>query len=116
MDGATLAGMSTWFECPYLYAPVELTDERYTHISQEHADFVPYVARLEEVLRDPDAIRRSSRDARIRLFARWYDDIVRGKYVIVVVVADPPPPQRHWIATAYMANRLMGGTTEWMRS
>jgi hypothetical protein len=41
--------------------------------------------------------------------------VERGKYVIVVVVTDEAPDVRHWIDTAYMANRLTGGTEEWAR-
>jgi hypothetical protein len=51
-----------------------------------------------------------------KLFARWHDDLRVGKHVVVVVVTDRGPAERHWVATAYIARKLSGGTVEWTRS
>src|SRR5687768_4498858 len=96
-----------WFSCPYLGALVELTDERAQHISETHPELLPdHLAALEVTLANPDQIRTSSRLAGARLFARWFDVIRDGKYVVAVVVADPPPSGRAWVVTAYLARRL----------
>lgn len=107
--------MSRLFDCPFLATQVELTDERLLHIKSERTEFGPYIDRLASVLGDPDVIRKSNRDPATRLFARWYDDVRLGKYVIVVVVSHEDP-DRHWVVTAYLANRPTGGTTEWAKS
>jgi hypothetical protein len=106
-----------WLVCPYLGAPVELTDERERHIAQTHPDLLPdFRAALDLTLADPDQVRASSRLAGTRLFARWFDQIKGGKHVVMVVVSDPLPAGRSWIITAYLARRLSGGAIEWTRS
>ena len=103
--------------CPYLGVPVELTDERTQHITDTHPELRPdHLPALELTVSDPDQIRTSSRLVGARIFARWFDDIRDGKYVVGVVVADPPPSGRAWIVTAYLARRLSGGTIEWTRN
>jgi hypothetical protein len=106
-----------WIPCPYLAAPVELTDEREQHIAQGHPDLLPdYRAALDLTLADPDQVRTSNRLAGGHLFARRFEDIRDGKYVVVVVVSDPPPTGRAWVVTAYLARRLSGGAIEWTRN
>jgi len=103
--------------CPYLGGEVELTDERESHIAEQHPDLLPaYRDKIAETLADPDQIRRSPRFGSARLFARWFDDVRSGKHVVVVVVSDPAPAARHWVITAYIARKLAGGITEWARS
>jgi hypothetical protein len=96
---------------------VELTDERERHIAERHPDLLPeHLDRIEETLADPDQIRRSARARNARLFSRWYDTILSGKYVVVVVVSESDPRGRHWIITAYLARKLAEGEIEWPRS
>ena len=105
------------FPCPYLNAVVELTEERERHIAERHPDLLPkYLAQVAQVLADPDEVRRSQRFGMARLFARWFDSVRSGKYVVVVVVSEPSPRDRHWIVTAYMARGLAGGGVEWKRN
>jgi hypothetical protein len=106
----------THFACPYLGMEVELTDERERHIAEGHPDLLPeYREQLAETIADPDEVRRSDRFGRARLFSRWYDDVRRGNYIVVVVVSDLGSNKRHWIITAYLARKLLGGETEWKR-
>jgi hypothetical protein len=106
-----------WLTCPSLNAPVEFTDEREQHITTGHPDLLPgHRSALEHTLADPDQVRISARLAGVRLFARWFDQIRNGKYVVVVVVSDPAPARRAWIVTAYLARRLSGGAIEWTRN
>lgn len=105
------------FSCPYLKAEVDLTEERERHIEARHPDLLPaYRERIAEVLDDPDAIRRSIRFGRARLFSRCYTDLQGHRYVVVVVVSDPAPRGRNWIITAYMTETLVHGEVEWTRS
>jgi hypothetical protein len=107
--------MATKFACPYLNTHVELTDEREAHIAGEHPEIDS--AHIAETLDQPDSVRRSARASNSRLFVRWYDDLVGGKYAVVVVVTDPPPSDRRWIVTAYPATKLSRrGAVEWEKS
>lgn len=103
--------------CPYLGAEVELSVERERHIRDHHPDLLPeHRIRIMEVVGEPDQVRRSSRMGNARLFARWFDDLRGGKYVVVVVVSDPGCKPRSWIITPYLARKLKEGEIEWERS
>jgi hypothetical protein len=105
------------FQCPYLNATVELTEEREAHIRDRHPDLLPaYRERIAPVLADPDRIYRSGRFGGARLFVRWYTDIGNGKNIVVVVVSELGTAERHWIITAYLTSRLTEGDPEWTRS
>ncbi|MBI4197798.1 MAG: hypothetical protein HY533_01645 [Chloroflexi bacterium] len=102
--------------CFYLRGDVELTEEREHHIVDRHPDFLPAHRRLlDETLAHPDSVWISGRFANARLFARWYNELSGGKYVVVVVVSDISP-SRHWIITAYIVRNLVSGVLEWERT
>ena len=44
------------------------------------------------------------------------DGVRGGKFVVVVVVTEAGPAGRHWIVTAYIARKLVGGNVERKRS
>jgi hypothetical protein len=105
------------FYCPYLRADVELTAEREGHILRRHPELADgHLNSIKETLGRPDQIRRIGGGSAVRMFSRWYDDILKGKHVVVVVVSDPPPAHRYWIVTAYVARRLTSGGVEWQQS
>ena len=103
-----------WFLCPYLVGEVELTDERQCHIAARHPDLFPrYRDRIIDTLLAPDRVRKSSRVTNVRLFSRWFGDILGGKHIIVVVMSKCIEAGRHWIVTAYITRKLTKGETEW---
>ncbi len=105
------------FPCPHLRGPVELSEERERHVAERHPELLPEGRhRIAETLADPETVRRSPRMGNARLFSRWYDDLRAGKHVVVVVVSQSGDSGRHWIITAYIARRLVGGEIEWERS
>lgn len=105
------------YPCPYLGSEVELSEERESHIAIHHPDLMPrHKDQVKDTLADPDNIRRSKRFPNARLFAKWYDDLIRGKYVVVVVVSESQPRERNWIVTAYVTNRIPEGDAEWNRN
>lgn len=108
------------FLCPYLRGEVELTDEREQHITQKHPDLDK--ERIAQTLQAPELVIRSNyalsntqSAADTRLFARWYDDPYKRRYVVVVVVTDPAPVIRHWVITAYRARKVPQGEILWKR-
>jgi hypothetical protein len=107
--------MARWFECPYLGGEVELTDEREVHILTRHPDVLPdNIDRISETLSQPEAVRVSPQDADARLFGRWYDDFLDGKYLNVVVKLDPTG--RNWILTAHPSESPVRGEVLWART
>lgn len=106
-----------FLSCPYLTCEVELSDERERHICDHHPDLLPdHRGRIIETVRDPDAVRRSSRGGNARLFTKWFDGLRGGKYVVVVVVGDADAMTHPWIITAYIARKLAEGEIEWQTS
>ena len=107
----------TKFPCPYLGGEVELSDERERHIAEHHPDLLPaHKDRIGDTLADPDQVRRSDRFGNARLFAKWYDDLLKGKHVVVVVVSEAQPRDRNWIVTAYVTGKIAEGDEEWKRN
>lgn len=105
------------FFCPYLEHTVELTDERLEHICHVHPELSSiYESALYLTLNEPDQVRQSSRFKQAKLFTRWFDSILDGKYIVVVVVHSVEESERYWIITAYVARKLSGGKIEWQRS
>ena len=105
-------GSMELFDCPYLGAVVELTDEREAHIHEQHDELLPGLYRfLRETLEFPHVIQRSTNNARI--FSRWHTNLRNGKYLIVIVGAQAYPTTRHFIITAYPSDELRPGEIEW---
>ena len=85
LPAARMAPMPSQFDCPYLGAQVELTDEREAHIAQKHERvFAEGDALIARVLATPDVIRRDARTPETLLFTRWYDDLAGSKHAVVV--------------------------------
>jgi hypothetical protein len=108
----------TYFPCSYLESLVELTDERESHIANQHPDLLPdHRQCIADTLADPDQVRRSSRFGNARMFSRWFESLRGGKYTVVVVVSELEPSERYWIITAYIARKLAkGGDVEWTKN
>ena len=105
--------MPEFFYCPYLGGEVEVTDERYAHVVDSHADFaLAYWTRAGETIQGPDRVIRRKQDGGAVMFYRWYDDI--GKHVVVVVRRDSN--RRHWLVTAYMTRDIARGELLWVKS
>ena len=79
---------------------IELTDERWHHIVQFHADLRPYVRQFATALIDPSRISRSTSDRKVVIFYRWLPKA--GKYLAIVVKTN----QRNFILTAYLTNKI----------
>jgi hypothetical protein len=103
--------------CPYLTSHVELSTEREMHIAENHPDLLPeYREYIGDILLEPDQVRLSARFKNARLFTRWFESIHGGKYIVVVVISETKPSKRHWVITAYMARKVVGGEIEWKRN
>lgn len=89
---------------------VRLTDERLAHIL-EHPEMKGMEAEIEQVLQQPQLVRRSRSDAAVRLFYEFYArTIVGGKWLCVVVkygVSDA------FVVTAYLTDAPKAGEDLW---
>lgn len=90
---------------------IELTDERWYHITKEHPEVKEYREKIQEVLTSPDYIKKSSRDAKVLLYYKYYRDIFVGKFLLVVVKKD----LRSFILTCYITDAIKRGETLWER-
>ncbi|MBI3813824.1 MAG: hypothetical protein HY279_05070 [Nitrospinae bacterium] len=88
---------------------VELTDERWLHIMKEHPEVARHKEKIQEVLANPDYAKKSSRDAEVLLYYRFYDDISNGKYMLVVAKKG----FRSFILTCYITDTIKKGVTSW---
>ena len=105
--------MPEFYRCPFLGGLVEVTDERYAHVLDGHADLA--VGRWERVaatLETPDLVIRSSQRNNGTVFAKWYDDL--RKNILAVVISDANG--RHWLVTAYMTRKTPNGTVLWAKN
>ena len=90
---------------------IELTDERWVHIVKEHPEIKQYKDRIREVLASPDYVKKSSRDAEVLLYYKFYNDIFAGKYVLIAIKKG----LRSFILTCYITDTIKKGATLWER-
>lgn len=83
----------------------ELTEERQAHILRYHPDVGPFLDRIGEALKQPDALRRSNQDSQVVLFYKFYPDILGGKYMVIVVKEN----ERGFILTVYLTKSIRTG-------
>lgn len=102
----------TWFECPYVNAAVELTDERWAHVRTQHRYFRPEDRDvIAAVLAHPGEIRRRVMDLDELLFVRSFES---GERPICVVVTRIDDGERWWVVTAYRTDVEVGtGDVVW---
>ena len=87
------------FDCPRIGRSVELTDERFAHIAEQHPELLPVnLPLIAETLADPDGVV-PGRAGNELVFRRWYDSLYGGKNVLVFILKDEGT-ERHWMVTA----------------
>ncbi len=88
---------------------IELTDERWLHITKEHPEVDLYREKIQEVLSSPDYVKKSKRDTEVLLYYKFYDDIFNGKYLLAVVRKG----LRSFLLTCYITDVIKKGETLW---
>lgn len=88
---------------------VELTTERWHHITAEHPELHGGYHVLQQTLAEPERLVRSVHDSAVVLYYRFFPQLWHGKFVAVVVKR----AARHFILTAYVTDSIKGGTTLW---
>lgn len=88
---------------------IELTDERWSHITREHPEVEPYKGKVQEVLLLPDYVKKSKRDAEVLLYYKFYGDLFDGKYLLVAAKTG----LHSFILTCYITDIIKKGETIW---
>lgn len=79
-------------------------------INIKHPSIAKYESKVKEALKDPDEVRRSTKDLRVHLYYRSI-----GK-VSVCVVADHTDKQSGYMITAYLTDRIKEGETVYVKN
>ena len=88
---------------------IELTAERWLHVLSQHQELETLESLLAEVLQHPEVIVRSVHDPQVRLYYKPFPHLWHGKYLVVVVKFE----RRCFILTAYITDKIKGGTKLW---
>ena len=88
---------------------IRFTDKRWNHIIKEHPEAESYKNRLSDILKNPDLVKKSTRDKDTLLYYRYYKDIFRGKYLLVVA----RPKGDKMLLTCFITDRIKEGDLLW---
>ncbi len=105
MENATLTFVD------FLGEEVHLSNQVYNIIVSKHPEVKKFFGRIEETLRSPDTLRKSVSNPRARLYYRFYDDVIGGKFVAVVVKR----ADGNFISTVYATDRIKEGEILWQK-
>ena len=90
---------------------ITLTDERLAHIL-EHPEMIGQINKMAQVLLKPEKVTQSQSDETVRLYYRWQNKILDGKYICVAVKWSP---RRAFVITSYFTDRIKKGVTIWQK-
>jgi hypothetical protein len=88
---------------------IELTGERWRHITMQHPEIAAYKQRIAEVLESPDYVKQSARDSDVFLYYRFYKELFQGKYFLLAVKKGV----RSFVLTCYITDTVKKGATIW---
>jgi len=90
---------------------IEITKERWKHVCEQHPEMKSYFDNMIITLDDPDVIRISKSDGTVRLYYRFFESLLKGKYILVVVKSN----KRNFLVTAYVTDYIKIGEEIWKR-
>jgi len=86
---------------------IRLTDERYSHIENDHPEMKGQLLRMEETLTAPETVEVSKSDSSVELYYRFYSKTpVTSKYMCVVVKSNG---EDKFIITSYFTDKIKKG-------
>ncbi len=95
----------------YRNEEIYLSDEVYRVILDKHPESKQFIKRVGEMLSAPDQVRKSTTDPRVRLYYRFYPDVLKGKLIAIVVKR----VDRNFISTIYATDRIKEGEIIWQK-
>ena len=81
-------------------------------VLSKHPEVSQFIDRVVTTLRDPDVVRQSKLTKRSRLYYRFFEDILRGKFLVVVVKC----VDLDFVSTVYITNKVKEGEVLWRKS
>jgi len=90
---------------------ITLSAEVYQVIATKHPEVKRFFEYVRETLADPQIVRQSVTDPRVRLYYRFYADVLDGKLVVVVV----KQANVNFVSTIYATDKIKEGETIWQK-
>ena len=90
---------------------VRLTDERHTHLENQHPEMVGQLSRISQTLKAPDKIIQSRTDQTVELFYNHYKNTPVSEKILCVVVKTSH--NNHFVITAYFTDNIKRGQILW---
>lgn len=94
---------------------IRLSDERKSHLEEEHPELKNIMNKLEETLSNPDIIVKSNIDKDAELFYKWYTDTSAGNKYLCAVLVEKILTNDIFILTAYFTNSIKKGEILWKK-
>lgn len=92
---------------------IRFTDERYTHIEENHPEMIGQLNKIEETLIRPESVVKSTTDDTVNLFYRKYNKTpVTQKYMCITVKVLRTDA---FIITAYFTDSIKSGELIWTK-
>lgn len=89
---------------------VHLNREKFIHIKQKHPEVKSFIEKIPEVLKLPDLVKLSKKDAEVHLYYKFYNEIFGGKHLLVVTNS-----KRKTILTVFVTDKIKVGETIWQK-
>lgn len=94
-------------ECQLVF----LDEEVNNLVFNKHPETQQFADRVARTLRDPDIVKQSKTSKKVKLFYRFFNDILQGKYFVVVV----KQVEQYYISTFYITDKVKEGEILWQR-
>jgi len=91
---------------------VILDEEVKNIVFSKHPETLEFIDRIAITLRNPDIVKRSKTSKRVKLYYRFFIDILQGKYFVVVV----KQVEQYYISTFYITDKVKEGEILWQRN
>ncbi len=92
---------------------IRLTDERLTHITENHPEMINQLDNIINTLLDPLIIVKSKSDSSVEMYYNYYLDILFGDKYLCVVVKNSINDS--FLLTAYFTDTIKKGEIIWQR-
>jgi hypothetical protein len=92
-------------------AEIVLEEDVKRIIFQKHPEVQDVLDRIPVVLQDPDLVKRSATNPRVRLYYRYFDSVLDGKYLVVVVKR----VEQSFVSTIYVTDHIKKGDVIWKK-
>ena len=103
--------MRLWTDC--WGVSIRVTDERLTHMIDEHPEMIGEEPRIAETLAEPDVVIQSESDPEVRLYHRVYNHPIVGQKHLCAVVKWRSDDR--FLLTAHFTDKVKRGWVLWTK-